>query len=332
MKTIKILSIDGGGIRGIIPAVILSEIEERTKQPIAELFDLIAGTSTGGLLTLGLTKPNSEGKPQYSANDLIKLYETEGKSIFHRSESITDKMSPIWRRKFPSDGVEGVLKKYFGDTYLSEAIKEILITSYDVENSSPYFFKRHKAQNNPDKHNFYMAQIARATSAAPTYFEPLKLDSNHPSLPYKALIDGGVFANNPAMCAYVEAKKLYPDATDFLLVSIGTGKTLHGLEYKDIRDWGIIQWAQPMLNIVFDGVSDAVDYQMRQMLPKNHYYYFQTEALKAESTIDDPNDEHINYLKGLATDIVYKQASELEELCNELTKQPVDEKQILQVV
>ncbi|MDJ0675846.1 MAG: CBASS cGAMP-activated phospholipase [Calothrix sp. MO_167.B42] len=326
MTAIKILSIDGGGIRGIIPAIILSEIEERTGKPIAELFDFIAGTSTGGLLTLGLTKPNSEGRPQYSANDLIQLYETEGKTIFHRSESITDKMSHIWRRKFYSDGIEGVLKKYFDDTLLSQALNEMLITSYDVENCSPYFFKRYKAQYNQDKHDFLMAEVARATSAAPTYFEPLKLQSNHPSLPYKALIDGGVFANNPTMCAYVEAKKLYPETTDFLVVSIGTGKTVHRLKYKDIQDWGIIQWAQPMLNVVFDGVSDAVDYQMRQILPKNRYYYFQTEALNAESTIDNPSDTHINELKGLATEILYKQASELEELCNELTKKTVHEK------
>ncbi|MDJ0736642.1 MAG: patatin-like phospholipase family protein [Nostocaceae cyanobacterium] len=140
MKTIKILSIDGGGIRGIIPAVILSEIEEKTGKRIAELFDFIAGTSTGGILTLGLTKPDAQGQPQYTANHLIKLYEIEGKKIFHRSDAITEKMSPIWRRKFPSNGIEGVLQEYFGDTLLSQALKEVLITSYDAENSSVLVF------------------------------------------------------------------------------------------------------------------------------------------------------------------------------------------------
>ena len=71
MSTIKILSIDGGGIRGIIPAIILSRIEEKTLKPIAELFDLIAGTSTGGLLALALTKPSPDSIPQYSAKKLI---------------------------------------------------------------------------------------------------------------------------------------------------------------------------------------------------------------------------------------------------------------------
>src|SRR2546421_11063200 len=82
---IKILSIDGGGIRGIIPATVLAEIEKRTKKPIAKLFDLIAGTSTGGIIALALTKPNYEGKPEYQAQDVVDLYELKGQNIFHQS-------------------------------------------------------------------------------------------------------------------------------------------------------------------------------------------------------------------------------------------------------
>lgn len=81
-KTIKILSIDGGGIRGIIPALILAEIEQRTGKPICQMFDLIAGTSTGGILALGLTRPDDTGQPAYRAEDLVRLYKTEGPVIF----------------------------------------------------------------------------------------------------------------------------------------------------------------------------------------------------------------------------------------------------------
>src|ERR1700685_3528229 len=114
-KNVKILSIDGGGIRGIIPAIILSHIEKLLQKPIAKLFDLIAGTSTGGILALGLTKPDAKGEPQYSAADLASLYVSEGARIFSRSfwyrllalNNFSDK-------KHPATGIEAVLEEYFG--------------------------------------------------------------------------------------------------------------------------------------------------------------------------------------------------------------------------
>jgi uncharacterized protein len=104
----KVLSIDGGGIKGIIPAMILAEIERRAEKRIAEVFDLVAGTSTGGILALGLTKPGQDGGPEYSAKKLIDLYETEGGKIFDRS---------VWHRlhsvgclaeKYPPKGIDEV--------------------------------------------------------------------------------------------------------------------------------------------------------------------------------------------------------------------------------
>src|SRR5215210_5586550 len=142
----KVLSIDGGGIRGIIPAMLLAEIEGRTGKRTAEMFDLVAGTSTGGILALGLTKPGQDSGPQYSAKKLIELYEIEGGKIF----SI-----PVWHRihsgwgvadeKYPSTGIDEVALKYFGDVRLAQAHKEVLITAYEIEKRGPWFFKRRHA-------------------------------------------------------------------------------------------------------------------------------------------------------------------------------------------
>jgi uncharacterized protein len=319
MSTIKILSIDGGGIRGIIPAIILSRIEEKTLKPIAELFDFIAGTSTGGLLALALTKPLPDGTPQYSAKKLIELYELEGQNIFFNPEKTPSPLKP----KYVSTGIEEVLGRYFEQTRLSEALQEVLITSYDVAKSSPYFFKRHKARTNPNIHDNPMAKVARATSAVPGYFEPLKLEINDPAFPDRVLIDGGVFAGNPAMCAYAEAKILYPDATDFLLVSIGTGELTRKLYYEQIKDWGIAQWSQPLLDIVFDGVADTIDYQLKQLLPskfcQKYYYRFQTDKLEPSDIIDDTSYRNIQSLKSLAQTIIETQDQDLEELCQQLS-------------
>src|SRR5215204_3709350 len=137
----KVLSIDGGGIRGIIPAMVLAEIERLTGKRIAEMFDLVAGTSTGGILALGLTKPGQDGKPQYSAKKLIDLYETEGGKIFsipvwHQIHSV----GGVAEEKYPATGIEEVAKEYFGELRLAEALTEVLVTAYEIEKRGPWFF------------------------------------------------------------------------------------------------------------------------------------------------------------------------------------------------
>jgi uncharacterized protein len=154
------------------------------------------------------------------------------------------------------------------------------------------------------------------------YFEPLKLEVNDAAFPNRVLIGGGVFASNPAMCAYSEAKNLYPDATDFLLVSIGTGELTHKLCYEQIKDWGMAQWLQPLLDVIFDGIADTVDYQLKELLPsrlcQKYYYRFQTDKLDADSVIDDASYCNIQSLKSLAQIIIETQDKDLEELCQQL--------------
>jgi uncharacterized protein len=322
-KLVKILSIDGGGIRGIIPALILAEIERRTKRPIAELFDLIAGTSTGGLIALGLTKLGAGNKPQYTAQEIAKLYETHGSMIFSRS---------IWHRlyaagsfleeKYPSDGIERVLEEYFGDARLKDVLTNVLISSYEIEKRFPFFFKSSRAKQRAD-YDFPMKKVARATSAAPTYFEPLKLEAQE-SPGYYALIDGGVYANNPAMCGYVEAVSTQKEPCDCLVVSLGTGEHTRPIPYNDAKDWGLAMWAQPILNVVFDGVSDTVDYQLQQVLPtaqdgSKRYYRFQIALEIGNDNMDDASQTNLFALKTLAKRVISQRADDLTQLCEQLT-------------
>ena len=319
---VKVLSIDGGGIRGIMPAMVLKEIEGCTNKPIAESFDLIGGTSTGGILALGLAVPGRHGKPKYSAADLVNMYETEGREIFSRS---------IWHRmramgnlveeKYPSDGLERVLAKYFGEARLKDALTEVLVTSYRIEARRPYFFKSHRARELAAR-DCLMRDAARATSAAPTYFEPHKLSIEGTS-DYLALIDGGVFANNPALCAYVEAKDLFGENKDILLVSLGTGELTRPLPYEDVKGWGLASWAQPILSVVFDGVADAVDYQLRLLLSakqgtSRRYFRFQTRLTEGSDDLDDAGPTNIRVLKLLADDLMRDKKDDLATLCDML--------------
>jgi patatin-like phospholipase/acyl hydrolase len=319
---IKILSIDGGGIRGIIPATVLAEIENRTHKPIAKLFDLIAGTSTGGILAAGLTKPNHDGHPQYNAQDIVNLYEHEGKTIFY--QSLFHKINTfnnLLEAKYTSDGIEKVLSRYFGNTYLHEVVTDVLIPSYEIERRVAFFFKSSHAKKEKNR-NFLLKHVARATSAAPTYFPPEKIPTQDLS-EYFALVDGAVYANNPAMCAFVEAKTMFPKETKFLVVSLGTGELTKPIFYNKAKVWGVAQWAQPILDVVFDGVNDTVDYQLKQLLPteenSRRYYRFQVRLNEGNDNLDNISQTNIRALKLYGEAIIRDNNEAINTLCQQLT-------------
>lgn len=320
-KPLRILSIDGGGIRGLIPALVLAELERQTGRAVADCFDLIAGTSTGGILALGLAVPGEGGRPHYSAQDLAGLYLKEGGRIFDES---------LWRRltnpmglraaKYPSDGLEGVLAEYFGEARLKDALVEVLVTAYDLEKRDAFFYRRRRARADA-RYDVPMRVAARGTSAAPTYFEPLLV-----SWPgdRDVLVDGGVFANNPAMCAYAEARQgLGGSAEDILLVSLGTGIHTTPYRYEEAKGWGVAGWARPILDVIFDGVADTVDYQLRQLLPpttdgRPRYLRFQTDLDAGLSEMDDTTPEHLEGLQRAAEAILRRQAPAIEALVESL--------------
>ena len=280
-KKFRVLSIDGGGLRGIIPGQIMIALEKKlqTINPgarISDYFDLVAGTSTGGILTCLYLHPDKK----YSAEQAVELYLERGDEIFsipllHRIRSA----GGLLDEKHPADELESALKDYFGDTQLKDLVKPCLITSYDIKRRQGHFFNKTDAELDPGW-NYYVRDVARATSAAPTYFECSKIKSfSNISYP---LIDGGVFVNNPAMCAYAEVHNKYqfgqddiivskPDglrnitARDMVILSIGTGYIKTEYDYKSAKDWGLVEWVKPLLDIMMSGVSDVVDYQLRQM-------------------------------------------------------------------
>jgi patatin-like phospholipase/acyl hydrolase len=316
----KILSIDGGGIRGIIPAKILTKLES-TGSPICKRFDMIAGTSTGGILTCALLAPSSsnKGEPQFSANDALNLYLENGDDIF--SIPIWKKLSSLggWRdEKYPSTGIESVLDRYFGDLKLSELLKPSLITAYDIARRECKFFTSHDALS--EGQDFLIRDVARATSAAPTYFEVAQI-FNVPSgrIPYP-LIDGGLFANNPAMCAYAEAHaygydSALPDNSPFAKVkngiqvlSLGTGvKKEHSYSFAEAKDWGPARWIMPVLNIMGSASAEIVHYQLAQILKEGkNYFRVQVPLSLADSEMDNATATNILNLESDAESWISK--------------------------
>jgi patatin-like phospholipase/acyl hydrolase len=320
----RILSIDGGGIRGVIPAMVMSEIEQRTGRPIHQLFDLIAGTSTGGVLALGavVPDPDNPGQARYPSSKGVELYGKEGHRIF--DHSIWQKLHSLWNiadEKYPSAGVEGVLQETFGGAYLHEALTDVLITSYEIERRIPWFFRSSRAKADP-AYDFKMWQVARATSAAPTYFEPAKIEVGGLEK-YYALVDGAVFANNPAMCALVEARSKPANPAKILMVSLGTGQASRRLPYDEARNWGLVKWVQPVMDILIHGAGDTIDFQMRQLLREvdgKKCYYRLDAQLTDDSTedMDNASPENIRALELIGEKIISEHSGDFDRLCDQL--------------
>lgn len=316
----RVLSIDGGGIRGIIPALVLDHLETITGRQVWELFDMITGTSTGGLLALGLTKPGPEGdRAQYAASDIAQLYEDRGSKIFSARWQ-----GPFFDEKYPKAPIEAVLDEYFGEARLPDALTEVLITAYEIERRRPIVFKRRHARRDDYKrreHDLPMKQIARATSAAPTYFEPTRIEMDGPQ-EYLALIDGGVFANNPALCGYVEALKLKEPDQKVLLMSLGTGELTHPLPFNEIKNWGLLQWARQIVDVVFDGVSGNVEYIIEHLAdPGDRIERFQIRLDEETAPLDRADRTNLRALKLLSEELIFQNLGRLESLGNALVEQ-----------
>jgi uncharacterized protein len=291
----KVLAIDGGGIRGLIPALVLAEIELRTDRRIADMVDLIAGTSTGGILACALGRPDP-----LPAAEIASIYEEEGPKIFSRS--LVKKVASVGGltdERYDDGGLVAALERYLADTPMTAATVPLILTAYDTEARAIRFLR-----SEGEGSGATMVQAAHATSAAPTYFEPVRIGD-------ETLVDGGVFAINPAMCAYAEvAGKLD------LLLSLGTGSHTRRLPYDEIKDWGELEWARPVIDVVFDGGQDAVDFQLRALLG-DAYTRLQTDLREANDDLDDASKDNLAALRREAQRLIAD--ADLDGVCARLT-------------
>jgi len=212
--------------------------------------------------------------------------------------------------------LEATLAKFFQDTELQTALTPLLISSYDLQGQLPFFFKSHRIAADPS-YNWKATEVARATSAAPTFFPPLHLMRGHQDY---ALVDGGVFVNNPSMAAYAEARILYPEAKQIVVVSVGTGDRQDQITYASAKGWGLLGWAKQIVPVLMDSVSEAVDYELG-CLPGCVYYRLQVpwEKLeRASGDMDNVTPENLTNLQSVANDYVTSIADLLDTICAEL--------------
>lgn len=265
MAKYRIISLDGGGLRGLISTRLLERLQEKYPNWIDQA-DLIVGTSTGGIIALGL----ADGKPPAA---LTNLFKNSGKEIFDDSvfDNIFD-FGQLIGAQYSNKVLKKKLTEQFGDKKLSSLKKKVAIPSFDLDNGAK---KKSERQWKPKIfHNFdgedsdgeqEIRNVALFTSAAPTYF---------PSV--EGFIDGGVYANNPSMVGIAQAISQSNTPSDrckldeIVMLSVGTGFNPNYIKGKSL-DWGYAQWIKPLINVLMDGVAGIADYQSKQLLNERYH-------------------------------------------------------------
>lgn len=382
--TFRILSLDGGGIRGIVAATILAAIEKQISQPLNTYFNLIAGTSTGSILAAAIAKGRK-------SEEIIDMYKYKSPKIFPYRSLFSIKRIPLILKyglsapKFSNEGLIAVLKEVFGETKLFEIDSPLLlIVSYDTIEREPIIFKswrQDKGYGNPP-----LWEVCTCSASAPTYFPAYKLDKsihgkvqqgdlqslvldenissteglynkqvvrithgtgegqsriieryrgvtkqafldapwsvipdNTSTYSIKTIysaIDGGVAANNPSSCAVAEALRLGYSLDEITVLSIGTGDATRIIPYESAHQWGLIQWAQPLVNVLFDATSDVYEYITYQVI-QNRFLRLQFKldrhltGKRLSDDSDDVSEENISNL--IEATETYMQQNDVQE-------------------
>jgi len=327
-KITRILSIDGGGIRGIVPAVILARLEEILQQlsnnpdaRLADFFDFFAGTSTGSMIVAGLLTPDKNNRPSYSAKEIVDLYFESADAIFQDSllQDIRS-VAGLLNVKYSPDGIESVFQQHFPDTELKDLLKPTLIPTYDLSRGKNYFFRQQKAQASA-RHNYYLKDVLRSATSAITYFPPIQISTVDQSR-QRCFIDGGIFANNPGLSAYAEFRFHNPSmhAKDTMMLSLGTGKQGVQLDCKTTQSWGALEWREPADNLFTNAVSDANHYQLKAVYDSKPNYLRLDAFFKDtdKSSLDDTSKEYLDCLYYLGQKIVQNNKQAIKSFAQQL--------------
>lgn len=326
-KEFKILSIDGGGIKGLYSATVLKHFEEKFNCNISDHFDMICGTSTGGLIALGLSL-------KIPAADLVKFYQEKGPKIFpNRSSNWFLKIygifrQTLWKGKFNDLELKKALQEIFGNRKLGESQNLLCIPSYTITEARPYIFKYdHKEGDLSRDNNTSYVDVALATTAAPTYFPVAELESAD----CKQFIDGGVWANNPTLVGYIEAlKNFVGDGKEFdrlSILSLSSLSVTGGKKTGISRRRPFISWRNELFETSMTGQSKFSEFFMNNISDLTHIKVKYVRIPSAEIAshqegiiqLDVASKSALNLIKGKGTDqgLLYEKKNEIAEFFKE---------------
>lgn len=285
--TFHVLALSGGGYRGLYTATVLAEMERVLGKPIATHFDLICGTSVGGLLALGLAD-------EIPMSDLVEVFTDQGEKIF--------KEPSWWRRytfglissKHNPAGLHSVLTKLFGDKKIGDLKHPVLIPSVNYSTGRGQFFKTPHHSSFKLDYEKSIVDVAMATTAAPTYFPLYQKD-------YGTYVDGGLVGNAPGLFGLHEVNTFFSPNEEAItrLLAIGTmtiGATARG---NSILDRGFLLWREKLFDLIISAQESSVDYMLRHMLKDNYF------SIDDQATPDQSKDiNKLDRASKAATDVL----------------------------
>lgn len=313
---VRILAVDGGGIRGIVPAVLLEALQQRLERPLGDYFDVIAGTSTGGLIAAALCTPGPGGGPRYDARQILGFYTDDCREIFHRSllHAVLS-LGGLRRPKYPSSGMRRFLEDRFGNLQLAEARRLLMLVTYDITRRRPFVFCSARAIETSGK-NFLLRDACLATTAAPTYFPAATIQNLAGE--ERHFVDGGVCSNDPMLPAFVEADKEFP-GRPVLMVSLGTGNLTDPLGIHGARRWGAVRWATQILDVLMDGQSgmseNCLDHLVKSReRPGSAYFRLQPDIPPGLGRLDDTSARNVAGLQEATAAYCRRQSGVLDAI------------------
>lgn len=344
---IRVLAVDGGGVRGIIPAVVLQYIENRiieiTENPdarISEYLDFVSGTSTGSIISAMTITPDEHGKPAYKMEDVVQAYFDLADVVFKKN--FWRNVKTVWGlfgTKYDVKGIDNQLLTKFNHWRMKDLLLPCAFTGYDTDKRKPVIYTN---KDQVEKYgDYFIKDVVRGSTSIPSVFKPAYFRDG---IDVNTLIDGGVFANNPSMVAYIEiiktmcikkakkCEKVTPE--NMLFLSFGTGEApLDSYPYKKIKKWGMVRWFLPILNILLQGVGEITTYEMMKLFdsynsPKN-FIRINPPIILGNSSGEDASDENMKHLHQDAKNYVAENEEFLNDIAQQLVKESTKFKTIL---
>ncbi len=319
----RILAIDGGGIRGIIPAMVLAHLEAAAGKPAGTLFDLVAGTSTGGIIACGIAK----GVP---AQKLVDLYVAGGASIFADPRG---ELGNLVGPKYSAGPLEAKLAEILGDVQLSQlGGPELIVSSYCITGRAeavdagalestrfPLVFSSAAARGDR-RRDFMLKDVARATSAAPTYLPPAAIDNLAGDV--FICIDGGVYVNSPTLLAYAESLQIWPNDRERQILSLGTGAIEDPIDGHAAAGWGEVKWITPIISAMMDGSADLVCRLMDELVDHVRLDISlgvdKSKPGAVAEAFDDASPANIAAIQALADTLISSRAGDIQAVLGRL--------------
>lgn len=313
-----LLSIDGGGVRGIIPLRFVAEIEARVGEAASKIFTHFTGASIGLFNCMALNYRGENGKAKWSAQEIIPLFRKSMGTIFHVSLiRRIETLNGMTRPYYSPDGLEQIAEEYLDETPFDQTLRPVAAPAVNVADQGAYTFDSKDCPR-----SLKMREVVRACTAAETYFPSYDLEIEGKKFTFA---DGGTYANDPAMVGYTRLLRTAEKTDKIFVLSLGTGTVDTSLNPHEAKHYGEVGWGEHIIPLLFNTATSNTEQMMRDLLPgdfksgNNHSYArLQPMIAKEHSALDNASIENFDYLMQVAEDYIKAHDQEITDICDTL--------------